>query len=503
MDMESVEQNYRKHIQNFVRIYEKDATENIEPGENGRMINIDETEQPRLCPAELAFLAMLRSPTFCLPVYQIFSYVRSRFPYYKKMGDHKWESNIRKVLTKTSAPFRRLDIAIRPDFWTFEPEAIMSFARGDMRYNKFCQREANNNLRWAWLQVPNAQQIWSKITECVHCHITSSIEQLDADPEGYVDAHHVEMGDIENSEKLNSKCRTITQRMAPKSTMKYLPTYNIKTKEYEYPSEVVDPTKEDVCEMVTNYSAMVTKSCLSRTVQTPIKFQAIRVPCEIMNIGSVYNRRVIVLKSNKHERQREGVNRTAPYHISRDRAKPSHRLTHNQLEREIQDESIDPPINMPYIPYDDEDPYNDEESYYDEDPNLHDDIDPVSLSDSPITEPLELSHTYSLSVPSHPTSHETIVPKVTEPVELYSPTENDVFRWEDVDSIVPTVPKEEIHDGDICVSQIQPIPYFNSTFSGKVHIVPVSSNSSSCVCFSDCCFSPECSTDKLFDDLLI
>ena len=79
----------RRVMDNFVNIYEQLGKCN---GPNMK---------PNYSYTELAYLAMLRSPNFCLPITEIYRYIQSRFAFFKNSTRKHWKNAVRHSLAKT------------------------------------------------------------------------------------------------------------------------------------------------------------------------------------------------------------------------------------------------------------------------------------------------------------------------------------------------------------------------------------------------------------------
>lgn len=79
----------RRVVDNFVNIYEQLGKCN---GPNVK---------PNYSYTELAYLAMLRSPNFCLPITEIYRYIQSRFAFFKNSTRKHWKNAVRHSLAKT------------------------------------------------------------------------------------------------------------------------------------------------------------------------------------------------------------------------------------------------------------------------------------------------------------------------------------------------------------------------------------------------------------------
>lgn len=117
----------RKIVDNFVDIYEK-----LSP------IN-DAELKPCFTYTELIFLAIMRSPHFCLPIHEIYKYVQ-RYKFFQNKTS--WKNAVRHSLSKTRC-FSKIELGeknstvsflTRSTFlWSLVPSSMVSFARGDYR----------------------------------------------------------------------------------------------------------------------------------------------------------------------------------------------------------------------------------------------------------------------------------------------------------------------------------------------------------------------------------
>lgn len=83
------ESDLRRVIAEFVDFYEKlDTTD---------LVN----RKPNYSYTELIFLALMRSPNFCLPIHEIYRYIRSRFAFFRRYKKEHWKSAVRHSLSKT------------------------------------------------------------------------------------------------------------------------------------------------------------------------------------------------------------------------------------------------------------------------------------------------------------------------------------------------------------------------------------------------------------------
>ncbi|XP_064600835.1 forkhead box protein A2-like [Liolophura sinensis] len=143
----------RSVLDNFVRIYEGLDTQ-------------DGSRKPNFTYTELIFLAIMRSPNFCLPITEIYRYIETGFCYFKATSKQHWKNAIRHSLSKTKCFTKigrknqkpRNGVLNRSAFlWGITPKSLLTFARGDYRpTNKF---SGSNALRSGFQQV-NANGLW-------------------------------------------------------------------------------------------------------------------------------------------------------------------------------------------------------------------------------------------------------------------------------------------------------------------------------------------------------
>ncbi|OWF50056.1 forkhead box protein A1-A-like [Mizuhopecten yessoensis] len=156
--LQQVEADLRKVMDDFVQVYER-----LDTGD-------DPTKKPNYSYTELVYLAILRSPNFCLPITEIYKYIRSRFTFFRDSHRTHWKNAVRHSLSKTKC-FTKIAVGKRhgvpglPNrssfLWCILPNSIVSFARGD--YRPSVDKESGmNTLRWGYYKV-NAGQFWSQV----------------------------------------------------------------------------------------------------------------------------------------------------------------------------------------------------------------------------------------------------------------------------------------------------------------------------------------------------
>ncbi|XP_045182963.2 uncharacterized protein LOC123541496 [Mercenaria mercenaria] len=152
----------RHVIDNFVSVYEQ----------------LDMTDNPDVKPnysySELAYLAMLRSPNFCLPIGQIYSYIQSRFKFFKNSTRKHWKNAVRHSLAKTLC-FSKIQVgrgasnneklARSTYLWCILPNSIACFARGDYRAT-IDKESGTNTLRSAYFRM-NSEPFWNSVGDYI------------------------------------------------------------------------------------------------------------------------------------------------------------------------------------------------------------------------------------------------------------------------------------------------------------------------------------------------
>jgi len=87
--VQAISQNDLHSVLNsFVQIYES---------LDSRLNN----QKPNYTYTELIFLAIMRSPNFCLPITEIYRYIETRFSYFRETSKQHWKNAIRHSLSKT------------------------------------------------------------------------------------------------------------------------------------------------------------------------------------------------------------------------------------------------------------------------------------------------------------------------------------------------------------------------------------------------------------------
>ncbi|KAK3609024.1 hypothetical protein CHS0354_020687 [Potamilus streckersoni] len=79
----------RRAVDDFVNLYENLDTCN------------EVNTKPNYSYTELIYLAMMRSPNFCLPITEIYKYIESRFLFFKHSTREHWKNATRHSLSKT------------------------------------------------------------------------------------------------------------------------------------------------------------------------------------------------------------------------------------------------------------------------------------------------------------------------------------------------------------------------------------------------------------------
>ncbi|XP_060081016.1 forkhead box protein N3-like [Ylistrum balloti] len=156
--LQQIEADLRKVMDDFVQVYER-----LDTGD-------DPTKKPNYSYTELVYLAVLRSPNFCLPITEIYRYIKSRFTFFRDSHRTHWKNAVRHSLSKTKC-FTKIAVGKRHGIpglpnrssflWCILPNSIVSFARGD--YRPSVDKESGmNTLRWGYYKV-NAGQFWSQV----------------------------------------------------------------------------------------------------------------------------------------------------------------------------------------------------------------------------------------------------------------------------------------------------------------------------------------------------
>lgn len=159
---ETTDTELRRVIDNFVQIYEQ-------------LDKCDLSDKkPNYSYTELAYLAMLRSPNFCLPIAQIYSYMQGRFRFFRNSSRKHWKNAVRHSLAKTMC-FTKIpvgrgssdkeNLARSTYLWCIVPNSIAQFARGD--YRATIDRESGTNtLRSAYFAM-NSGQFWDSVGDYI------------------------------------------------------------------------------------------------------------------------------------------------------------------------------------------------------------------------------------------------------------------------------------------------------------------------------------------------
>ncbi|KAH3748575.1 uncharacterized protein LOC127847246 [Dreissena polymorpha] len=162
--MDAAEVELRRVIDNFVNVYEQlDRSDSA-------------AAKPNYSYTELAFLAMLRSPNFCLPITEIYRYIQARFQFYKHSTRKHWKNAVRHSLAKTLC-FTKITVgrgasnseklARSTYLWCIIPSSISCFARGDYRPSTNADGDpGTNTLRWGYYNA-NAEKFWLEVGDYV------------------------------------------------------------------------------------------------------------------------------------------------------------------------------------------------------------------------------------------------------------------------------------------------------------------------------------------------
>ncbi|XP_060566633.1 uncharacterized protein LOC132725203 [Ruditapes philippinarum] len=171
----AAENELRHVIDNFVNVYEQ----------------LDKNDDPDVKPnysySELAYIAMLRSPNFCLPIGQIYSYIQTRFKFFRNSTRKHWKNAVRHSLAKTMC-FSKIPVgrgasnkeklARSTYLWCILPNSIACFARGD--YRASIDRETGTNtLRSAYFRM-NSEPFWNAIGDYISnkmAHFRRTLEE--------------------------------------------------------------------------------------------------------------------------------------------------------------------------------------------------------------------------------------------------------------------------------------------------------------------------------------
>ena len=157
--LDTIESELRKVMDDFVKVYER------------LDLSDDATCKPNYSYTELVYLAILRSPNFCLPITEIYRYIKSRFSFFRQASSKShWKNAVRHSLSKTKC-FTKIGVARGSRYsansnramflWCILPSSIVSFARGDYRPS-VDKESGTNTLRWGYYRV-NAGQFWNQV----------------------------------------------------------------------------------------------------------------------------------------------------------------------------------------------------------------------------------------------------------------------------------------------------------------------------------------------------
>ncbi|KAL4218513.1 hypothetical protein ACF0H5_023247 [Mactra antiquata] len=159
---QSADTELRHVIDNFVAVYEQlDKSDEIDV-------------KPNYSYTELAYLAMLRSQNFCLPIAEIYSYIQGRFKFFRNSTRKHWKNAVRHSLAKTMC-FSKIAVGRGTSnneslsrstyLWCIIPNSISSFARGDYRAT-VDKETGTNTLRSAYFST-NAGQFWDRVGDYI------------------------------------------------------------------------------------------------------------------------------------------------------------------------------------------------------------------------------------------------------------------------------------------------------------------------------------------------
>ncbi|XP_071143232.1 uncharacterized protein [Mytilus edulis] len=156
--LSAAETELRTVMDDFVTVYE-------------RLDQEDKADKkPNYSYTEMIYLSILRSPNFCLPITEIYKYIRNRFSYFRSSARKHWCNAVRHSLSKTKC-FTKIAIGRGSSgnhnlnrstyLWCIVPGSIVNFARGDYRPNVDSE-SGTNTLRWGYFRV-NAGQFWDQV----------------------------------------------------------------------------------------------------------------------------------------------------------------------------------------------------------------------------------------------------------------------------------------------------------------------------------------------------
>lgn len=188
----------RAVVDNFIRIYE----------------SLDDTTRtdtkPNYSYTEMIYLAMLRSPNFCLPIPEIYKYIMTKFPFFCTTRKGHWKNAVRHSLSKTKC-FSKIAVGRgtcmatalqRSSFlWCIVPSSIINFARGDYRSN-VDKESGTNTLRWGYYQM-NAGQFWERVARIMESKLLNFRNKFNTSS----------ANTLMESQVCNIQCRTHSQNM--------------------------------------------------------------------------------------------------------------------------------------------------------------------------------------------------------------------------------------------------------------------------------------------------
>jgi hypothetical protein len=154
----AAEMQLRHILEDFVCLYERLCPED------------DPSIKPNYSYSELVFLAILRSPNFCLPIGEIYKYIQSRFAFFRTSKRQHWKNAVRHSLSKTKC-FSKISVgrgvAVTKKLhkatylWCLVPTSITSFARGD--YRPTIDKDRGTNTLQYGYHSANASHFWGQV----------------------------------------------------------------------------------------------------------------------------------------------------------------------------------------------------------------------------------------------------------------------------------------------------------------------------------------------------
>jgi len=154
----TAEAELRTVMDDFVTVYERLDQDD------------DVNVKPNYSYTELIYLSILRSPNFCLPISEIYKYIKSRFSFFRNSTRKHWCNAVRHSLSKTKC-FTKIAVGRGSSgnnnlnrstyLWCIVPGSIVNFARGDYRPNVDTE-SGTNTLRWGYFRV-NAGKFWDQV----------------------------------------------------------------------------------------------------------------------------------------------------------------------------------------------------------------------------------------------------------------------------------------------------------------------------------------------------